>query len=104
MRAYHDREWGTPVHSDRRLFEFLILEGMQAGLSWDTILRKRNNFRRAFSRFDPSRVARSAPGVFRRLLTAAAIIGTRARSLPRIAKPGPSREVVAGSGRSIGST
>jgi DNA-3-methyladenine glycosylase I len=56
--AYHDREWGVPVHDDRKLFEFLILEGAQAGLSWDTILRKRENYRRAFAGFDPRKVAR----------------------------------------------
>jgi DNA-3-methyladenine glycosylase I len=56
--AYHDDEWGVPVHDDRRLFEFLILEGAQAGLSWITILRKRESYRRAFVRFDPVRVAR----------------------------------------------
>jgi DNA-3-methyladenine glycosylase I len=56
--AYHDREWGVPVHDDRRFFEFLILEGAQAGLSWDTILKKRENYRRAFARFDPRKVAR----------------------------------------------
>jgi DNA-3-methyladenine glycosylase I len=56
--AYHDQEWGVPVHDDRRLFEFLILEGAQAGLSWATILKKRANYRRAFARFDPRKVAR----------------------------------------------
>jgi DNA-3-methyladenine glycosylase I len=55
---YHDEEWGRPVHDDRRLFEFLILEGAQAGLSWTTILRKREGYRRAFAGFDPGRVAR----------------------------------------------
>lgn len=55
---YHDTEWGVPVHDDRRLFEFLILEGAQAGLSWDTILKKRENYRVAFDRFDPEVVAR----------------------------------------------
>jgi DNA-3-methyladenine glycosylase I len=55
---YHDKEWGVPSHDDRHLFEFLILEGAQAGLSWDTILRKRENYRAAFSQFDPERVAR----------------------------------------------
>lgn len=55
---YHDREWGVPVHDDRTLFEFLVLEGAQAGLSWGTILKKRDNFRRAFDGFDPRRVAR----------------------------------------------
>ena len=55
--AYHDFEWGVPVHDDHRLFEFLILEGAQAGLSWQTILRKRENYRRAFDAFDPAVVA-----------------------------------------------
>jgi DNA-3-methyladenine glycosylase I len=55
---YHDEEWGVPVHDDRTLFEFLILEGAQAGLSWTTILNKRDNYRRAFDGFDPKRVAR----------------------------------------------
>ena len=56
--AYHDREWGVPVHDDRVLFEFLILEGAQAGLSWSTILKKRENYRRAFAGFEPKKVAR----------------------------------------------
>ena len=56
--AYHDKEWGVPVHDDAVLFEFLILEGAQAGLSWSTILRKRENYRRAFAKFNPRRVAR----------------------------------------------
>jgi len=55
--AYHDNEWGVPIHDDRKLFEMLVLEGMQAGLSWGTILRKRENFRRAFDGFDPKKVA-----------------------------------------------
>ncbi len=55
--AYHDREWGTPLHNDKKLFEFLILEGFQAGLSWMTILRKRENFRRAFDGFDFNKVS-----------------------------------------------
>jgi DNA-3-methyladenine glycosylase I len=55
---YHDREWGVPQHDDRGLFEFLILEGAQAGLSWDTILRKRENYRTAFDGFDPKKIAR----------------------------------------------
>jgi len=58
MRRYHDEEWGAPVHDDRRLFEFLTLEGAQAGLSWSTILKKRENYREAFAGFDPARVAR----------------------------------------------
>jgi len=56
--AYHDKEWGVPVHDDTRLFEFLILEGAQAGLSWETILRKRDNYRVAFDGFDPAKVAK----------------------------------------------
>ena len=56
--AYHDKEWGVPVHDDRTLFEFLILEGAQAGLSWSTILNKRENYRRAFDKFDPRKVAK----------------------------------------------
>ena len=56
--AYHDEEWGVPVHDDKRLFEFLILEGAQAGLSWETILRKRDNYRAAFDDFDPKKVAK----------------------------------------------
>jgi DNA-3-methyladenine glycosylase I len=56
--AYHDEEWGVPVHDDNRLFEFLILEGAQAGLSWETILRKRDNYRKAFDRFNPAKVAK----------------------------------------------
>jgi DNA-3-methyladenine glycosylase I len=58
MQAYHDNEWGTPVHDDRVHFEFLILEGAQAGLSWATVLRKREGYRRASAGFDPGRVAR----------------------------------------------
>jgi DNA-3-methyladenine glycosylase I len=54
---YHDEEWGVPTHSDRRLFEFVVLEGAQAGLSWDTILKKRENYRAAFDAFDPERIA-----------------------------------------------
>ena len=56
--AYHDEEWGVPVHDDTRLFEFLILEGAQAGLSWETILRKRDNYRAAFDKFNPAKVAK----------------------------------------------
>ena len=56
--AYHDKEWGVPLHDDTRLFEFLILEGAQAGLSWETILNKRENYRKAFSNFDPVKVAK----------------------------------------------
>jgi len=65
---YHDEEWGVPVHDDRTLFEFLILEGAQAGLSWSTILNKRENYRRAFDGFDPQRVARYQPAKIKALL------------------------------------
>jgi DNA-3-methyladenine glycosylase I len=68
MIAYHDREWGVPVHDERTHFEFLILEGAQAGLSWATILRKREGYRRAFADFDPERVARFTARDLRRLL------------------------------------
>ena len=57
MMRYHDREWGRPVHNDRRLFEMLLLEGAQAGLSWETVLRRRAGYRDAFARFDPAKVA-----------------------------------------------
>ncbi len=75
--AYHDTEWGVPLHDDRLLFEFLILEGMQAGLSWATILRKRLNFRRAFDRFDPRKVARYDARKVRSLLADPDIIRNR---------------------------
>jgi DNA-3-methyladenine glycosylase I len=74
---YHDEEWGVPVHDDRRLFEFLILEGAQAGLSWLTILRKRDNYRRAFARFDPGRVARFDADDVQRLLADRGIVRNR---------------------------
>jgi len=77
--AYHDREWGVPVRDDRRLFEFLILEGAQAGLSWDTILAKRENYRRAFAGFDPRKVARFGARERRRLLADAGIVRNRAK-------------------------
>ncbi len=71
---YHDREWGVPVHDDRRLFEFLVLEGAQAGLSWLTVLRKREAYRRAFAGFDPGAVARFGAREVRSLLRDAGII------------------------------
>ena len=83
--AYHDREWGMPVHDDRLLFEFLILEGAQAGLSWETILRKRENYRKAFDNFDAKKIARydakkvakllADEGIIRNRLKIAATIG-----------------------------
>lgn len=75
--AYHDEEWGVPVHDDRILFEFLILEGAQAGLSWETILRKRDNFRAAFDRFDPAVIARYDAEKQTALLADAGIIRNR---------------------------
>jgi len=75
--AYHDREWGVPVHDDRVLFEFLILGGAQAGLSWETILRKRGRYRRSFSGFDPRRVARFTPARVARLLRDPGIVRNR---------------------------
>jgi DNA-3-methyladenine glycosylase I len=75
--AYHDREWGVPVHSDRALFEFLILEGAQAGLSWETILKKRENFRMAFDDFDPRAVAEYDARKVESLLNDSSIIRNR---------------------------
>jgi len=77
MIAYHDTEWGVPLHDDRGLFEFLVLEGMQAGLSWATILRKRENFRKAFSGFDARRVAGYGAKDVQRLLEDPGIIRNR---------------------------
>jgi DNA-3-methyladenine glycosylase I len=74
---YHDREWGVPVHDDRVLFEFLILEGAQAGLSWSTILAKRPRYRKAFAEFDPARVARFKPDRVERLLQDPGIVRNR---------------------------
>jgi DNA-3-methyladenine glycosylase I len=76
---YHDREWGVPLHHDRKLFELLILEGAQAGLSWSTILRKRPAYRKAFDRFDPARVARYEASRVRRLMNDAGIVRNRAK-------------------------
>src|SRR5215475_9409916 len=76
---YHDEEWGRPVHDDRRLFEFLVLEGAQAGLSWITVLRKREAYRKAFERFDPARVARFRPARIQALLRDPGIIRNRAK-------------------------
>ena len=77
MNAYHDREWGVPAHSDRKHFEFLVLEGAQAGLSWSTILSRRAGYRRAFANFDPEKVARFGARDLRRLLADAGIIRNR---------------------------
>ncbi len=75
--AYHDAEWGVPVHDDRLLFEFLILEGAQAGLSWETILRKRDRYRQVFEGFDPGRVARFTAARVGRLLRDPGIVRNR---------------------------
>jgi DNA-3-methyladenine glycosylase I len=77
MVEYHDAEWGVPLHDDRGLFEFLILEGAQAGLSWETILRKRENYRRAFDRFDAAKIARYDKRKVRTLLADAGIVRNR---------------------------
>jgi DNA-3-methyladenine glycosylase I len=77
--VYHDEEWGVPVRDDRLLFEFLILEGAQAGLSWSTILKKRDGYRRAFAKFDPRRVAGFGAADKRRLLADAGIVRNRAK-------------------------
>lgn len=75
--TYHDEEWGVPVHDDRLLFEFLILEGTQAGLSWTTILKKRDNYRKAFDRFRPEKIARYGARDVQRLLGDAGIVRNR---------------------------
>jgi DNA-3-methyladenine glycosylase I len=79
MVAYHDEEWGVPSHDDRHLFEMLVLEGAQAGLSWATILRKREGYREAFEGFDIDRVARMTPARVERLLKNPAIVRNRAK-------------------------
>ena len=76
-RSYHDREWGVPLHDDRRLFELLCLEGAQAGLSWITILRKRGNYRRAFDHFDPKKIAAYRAAKVRTLLADPGIVRNR---------------------------
>lgn len=83
--AYHDQEWGVPCHDERRLFEFLILESAQAGLSWLTILRKRENYRRAFDEFDPQKIARYGDADVARLLGDAGIVRNRLKVAAAIA-------------------
>jgi DNA-3-methyladenine glycosylase I len=75
--AYHDKEWGVPVHDDRVLFEFLVLEGAQAGLSWETILQKRENYRKAFAGFDPKKVSRFSSKKLQSLMRDAGIVRNR---------------------------
>src|SRR3989338_5515078 len=77
MIEYHDKEWGAAVHDDKKLFEFLILEGAQAGLTWQTVLNKRENYRKAFNNFDPVKIADYGKKDIRRLLGDAGIIRNR---------------------------
>jgi DNA-3-methyladenine glycosylase I len=77
MQAYHDHEWGTPLHDDQKLFEFLVLEGAQAGLSWETILKKRENYRRAFDNFHIATVAKYSDAKIAELLADAGIVRNR---------------------------
>lgn len=81
---YHDREWGRPLHGDRALYEFLVLEGMQAGLSWLTVLKKREAFRRAFEGFEPARVAEYGERELERLLSDAGIVRNRRKLISAI--------------------
>lgn len=81
---YHDTEWGVPLHDDRTIFEFLILEGAQAGLSWHTVLKKRENYRAAFDQFDPEKVARYGDSKIARLMSDAGIIRNKLKILSAI--------------------
>ncbi len=85
LTAYHDEEWGVPVHDDRRLFEFLVLEGAQAGLSWETVLKKRPRYREVFDGFDPAKVARYGEAKTAVLLADAGIIRNRLKVAAAIA-------------------
>ncbi|HTH51948.1 MAG TPA: DNA-3-methyladenine glycosylase I [Pyrinomonadaceae bacterium] len=82
---YHDTEWGVPVHDDKRLFEFLILEGAQAGLSWDTVLRKREAYRKAFAGFDPKKVAKFDEAKLEKLMANDGIIRNRLKIASAVA-------------------
>jgi len=77
MIEYHDKEWGTPLHDDRKLFEFLLLDSFQAGLSWSTILNKRKNFEKAFQGFDPKKISKFTEKDFKRLMNDAGIVRNR---------------------------
>ena len=88
MIEYHDMEWGVPLHDDRRIFEFIVLEGMQAGLSWSTVLRKRENFRKAYKGFDPHIVAKFTQRDLERLLNDPGIIRNRLKIKASIANAG----------------
>jgi len=97
--AYHDTEWGIPVHDDAVLFEFLLLEGAQAGLSWETILKKREAYRAAFAGFDPERVARFTPARVARLLTDPGLVRNRLKMASAVTNAAAFLEV----GREYGS-
>jgi len=90
--SYHDKEWGVPLHDERALFEFLVLEGAQAGLSWETVLQKRNNYREAFDNFEPATVAKFTARKIERLLVNPGIIRCL-RSSERKRFPGNSEGV-----------
>lgn len=96
--AYHDQEWGLPEHDDRRLFEFLLLEGAQAGLSWITILKKREQYRAAFAEFDPEKVARFDTAVIQRLLKNPGIVRNRLKIESAVANAGAFLDVKAAFG------
>jgi DNA-3-methyladenine glycosylase I len=93
MLRYHDEEWGVPVHDDRTLFEFVILEGVQAGLSWQTVLRKRENYRKAFRQFDPAAVARFTDADRERLLRDPGIIRNRLKIAAAVRNAGKFLEI-----------
>jgi DNA-3-methyladenine glycosylase I len=84
MIRYHDEEWGVPLHDDRKLFEFMVLDAFQAGLSWKTVLHKRENFRKAFHGFDPVRISQYGEKDFQRLVNDAGIIRNKAKILGTI--------------------
>ena len=88
-QKYHDREWGRPLKDDRALFELLTLEGCQAGLSWITVLRKREHYRKVYDGFDPDKIARYTPAKLAKLLADPGIIRHRARSRRASATPRP---------------
>jgi DNA-3-methyladenine glycosylase I len=88
MMAYHDEEWGVPVHDDRKLFEYMVLDAFQAGLSWSTILNKRENFRKALDDFEPAKIARYTKRKTDRLLSDAGIVRNKLKVLATVANAG----------------
>ncbi len=88
MQKYHDEEWGVPLHEDNKLFEFFVLDAFQAGLSWSTILNKRENFRKAFSNFDPKKIAKFSEKDVERLMNDAGIIRNKLKILATIHNAG----------------